>query len=118
MGYDFQNNTPIYLQIIKQIKTQIINKEYLPNQKIPSVRELSLQFAVNPNTVQKALAELENEGLIYTERTNGKFVTNDEEIISKITQETIDKMIDEFYDSMAKIGLNKAQILEILNRKE
>lgn len=118
MGYEFHNNTPIYLQIIERIKTQIINKEYLPNQKIPSVRELSLQFEVNPNTVQKALAELENEGLIYTERTNGKFVTNDEEIIRKITQETIDKMIGNFYDSMAKIGLNKAQILEILNKKE
>jgi DNA-binding transcriptional regulator YhcF (GntR family) len=70
MGYKFNDETPIYLQIVEYIKMQIISKNYLPCQKIPSVRELSFEFEVNPNTVQKALFELENLGLIYTERTN------------------------------------------------
>ena len=77
MSYDFNNDIPIYLQIIEHIKLQIINKTYLPNQKIPSVRDLSVLYEVNPNTVQKALTELETMGLIFTESTNGKFVTGD-----------------------------------------
>lgn len=118
MGFHFQNDTPIYLQIIEHIKQRIISKEYLPDQKIPSVRELSLQFEVNPNTVQKALAELENSGLIYTERTNGKFVTGNKEIIEQITKETVERKTNEFFLSMEKLGFTKKQILEILNSKE
>ena len=118
MSFEFNNNTPIYLQIIEHIKTMIISKKYLPNQKLPSVRELSLFFEVNPNTIQKALSELESMGLIYTERTNGKFVTENEKIIEKVTSETLQKMIDSFYESMEKIGLDKKQVLNLLNKKE
>ena len=64
MGYNFNNEVPIYLQIIEIIKKRIITKEYLPNDKLPSVREFSLMFEVNPNTIQKALSELEELGLI------------------------------------------------------
>ena len=94
MSFDFNNDIPIYLQIIEHIKLQIINKTYMPKDKIPSVRELSLIYSVNPNTVQKALGELEDTGLIYTERTNGKFVTDDLKIIEDITNETINNKID------------------------
>ena len=118
MGFEFLDSTPIYLQIVEHIKTQIISKKYLPNQKIPSVRELSLAFSVNPNTVQKALSSLEDEGLIYTERTNGKFVTDKEEIINQVTEETINRMVDDFYGSMEKMGFNKDKVLELLNGKE
>jgi len=118
MGYDFNNETPIYIQIIELIKQQIINKKYLPNTKLPSVRELSLLYEVNPNTIQKALAELEELGLIYTERTNGKFVTNDEKVIDKITKQTVRKKIEEFYQSMQALGFDKKQVLEMLNNKE
>lgn len=114
MSFDFNNNTPIYLQIIAYIKLQIISKKYLPKQKIPSVRELAIEFEVNPNTIQKALMTLENMGLIITERTNGKFVTDDEALIEVIKTQTIDTMVDEFYESMAKIGLNREQVLQIL----
>ena len=92
MSFEFLNSTPIYLQIVEHIKTQIISKKYLPNQKIPSVRELSLMFEVNPNTVQKALSSLEDEGLIYTERTNGKYVTNNESLIKLVN--ILDRNID------------------------
>lgn len=115
MGFEFANDTPIYLQIIEHIKMQIISKKYLPNQKLPSVRELSLQFEVNPNTAQKALTELENEGLIYTERTNGKFVTDNSEVIGEITRKTVEKMISDFYCSMEKMGMGKDEILKLLS---
>ena len=93
MSFDFKNDIPIYIQIIEHLKLQIISKKYLPNQKIPSVRELSLIFEVNPNTIQKALLELEYIGLIYTDRTNGKYVTGDEKLIGDIATKTIEKMI-------------------------
>lgn len=93
---------------------QIISKKYLPKQKLPSVRELSFELNVNPNTVQKALLELENIGLIFTERTNGKFVTDNEKLIDDVKNETIKKMIDDFYVSMNKIGIKNEQILQIL----
>ena len=116
MSFEFNNDMPIYLQVLEHIKMQIISKEYLPNQKLPSVREMSLIFEVNPNTIQKALAELEDLGLIYTERTNGKFVTNDFEIINQITKQTVNGKIKDFFESMQKLGFNKQQILDLINK--
>ena len=117
MSYEFKNDTPIYLQIIELIKMQIISKKYLPNDKIPSVRELSVQFSVNPNTIQKALTELEDIGLIYTERTNGKFVTYDVKIIKKVTERTIRERVQGFYNSMEQLGFSKEEVLEIIKEK-
>ena len=109
MNYEFSNDMPIYLQVLEHIKRQIINGQYKPKQRLPSVREMSLIFEVNPNTIQKALGELEGIGLIYTERTNGKFVTNDLAIINKITKQTINGKIKDFFESMEKLGFNKQQ---------
>ena len=117
MSYEFNNELPIYLQIIELLKKDIISKKYLPGKKIPSVRELALDFGVNPNTVQKALAELEDIGLIFTERTNGKFVTTNHNMISQLTEQTINKMISDFMCSLNEMGLNKKQILEIINKE-
>ena len=82
MNYNFDTERPIYIQIMDVIKNNIIRGEYLPGSKLPSVRELSTLFKVNPNTIVKSLYFLENEGLIYTDRTNGKFITNDMSLIS------------------------------------
>ncbi len=114
MSYEFKNDTPIYLQIIEQIKLEIITKKYLPNDKLPSVREFSMQLEVNPNTVQKALTELESIGLIYTERTNGKFVTGDKEIIERTKRDMISVLVKNFYKSMENIGINKKEAVKIL----
>ena len=118
MGYSFNNEVPIYLQIIEVIKEQIIRKEFLPNDRLPSVREFSLMFEVNPNTVQKALNELEELGLIYTERTNGKFVTNNQELIDNIRKNVILEEVEGFYISMQKLGVKKQEVIKILNDKE
>ena len=82
MNCNFDTERPIYIQIMDIIKNNIIRGEYLPGSKLPSVRELSTLFKVNPNTIVKSLYFLENEGLIYTERTNGKFITNYMSLIS------------------------------------
>ena len=84
MNINFDNNTPIYIQLLEYIKTYIISGKLNSGDKLPSVRDFASMFKVNPNTMQKALAELEEEKLIYTERTNGKFVTNDKKIINDI----------------------------------
>ena len=81
MEYIFNNDKPIYLQLLENIRIEIVSGILKPGDRLLSVRELALKMKVNPNTLQKALAELENEGLIYTERTNGKFVTNDTNLI-------------------------------------
>ena len=73
MNYIFDNERPIYIQLVELIRTDIVSGKYEKGSKLPSVRELALTMKVNPNTMQKALVELENEKLIYTERTNGKY---------------------------------------------
>jgi DNA-binding transcriptional regulator YhcF (GntR family) len=118
MSYDFNNDLPIYLQIIERIKMQIIKSEFKPLDKLPSVRELSCIYEVNPNTVQKALFELESMGLIFTERTNGKFVTGDIKVINELKSQTVDKMVGEFLTSMQNLGYSKEEVIDILKRQD
>ena len=118
MGFNFNNETPIYIQIIEEIKQRIIRGMYVVNQKIPSVRDLAFEFEVNPNTVVKALVELENLGLIFTDSTNGKFVTTNEELIKGVKNKEVIVRINEFLQSMQQIGLNKQEIIELLNGRD
>ena len=97
MNINFDNNTPIYIQLLEYIKTYIISGKLNSGDKLPSVRDFASMFKVNPNTMQKALAELEEEKLIYTERTNGKFVTNDKKIINDIKSKYAKKMAKEYF---------------------
>ena len=83
MKFDFDNNVPIYIQLVEQLKIYIISGKINSGERLPSVRELALKTKVNPNTMQKALVELEELKLVYTERTNGKYVTNDQKLIEK-----------------------------------
>ena len=87
MEYIFDNERPIYIQLVEMIRIDIVSGKFEKGQRLPSVRELALMMKVNPNTMQKALAELEDEKLIYTERTNGKYVTEDEKLIEKVKKE-------------------------------
>jgi len=117
MSFDFRSDTPIFLQIIEHIKMKIISGQYLPSDRLPSVRDLSFDFGVNPNTIQKALSELENIGLIHTDSTNGKYITEDMVLINKVRNETIKQFINEFRDKVNEIGVSSKEMLEIL-RKE
>ena len=108
----FNNSVPIYLQIVSEIKKQIISGKLVPGERIPSVRELALTHKVNPNTMQKALIELEENGLIKTERTNGKFVTEDENIINKIKNDYADNLTQNYLSEMISLGITKQEIKE------
>ena len=115
MNTNFDNNIPIYLQLVEQLTEYIISGKISVGERLPSVRDLALQLKVNPNTVQKALVELESRGLIFTERTNGKYVTSDDALIKKHKQEYADIVTQKYIETMGKIGFEKNEILSIIN---
>ena len=106
MELNFDNERPIYLQLIDILRIEIITGKLKSGEKIPSVRELSLKLKVNPNTLQKALMELERQKLIYTERTNGKFVTEDISLIEKVKREIAKDKVSNYLNSMKSIGVS------------
>ncbi len=114
MEYIFDNERPIYIQLVETIRIEIISGKLKTGEKLPSVRELALNARVNPNTMQKALAELENEGLLHTERTNGKYVTNDKKLIEKIKKELAEEKVNNYFKDMKNIGINKEEALKYL----
>lgn len=116
MNTNFDNNIPIYVQIVDYLKTYIICGEFKSGERLPSVRDLAALFKVNPNTMQKALGELENIKLIYTERTNGKYVTEDKKIIDNLKKECAQKIIDDYFLSMSKIGISKEDAICYLGK--
>jgi len=118
MEYQFDNQKPIYLQIVELIKKEIISGRLKSGEKIPSVRELAVQAKVNPNTVQKALAELERCGLIYTERTNGKFVTENMSVINEFRNALINDRVESFLQDMIHIGVSEDEVREYLDSKK
>lgn len=118
MEFVFDNDRPIYIQIVEYLRIEIISGNFKMGEKISSVRDLALLTKVNPNTMQKALFELEREGLIYTERTNGKYVTSDEKLIEKVKLEIIDEKVNSFLKDMKKIGITNEEIKKYFERNE
>lgn len=106
MDYSFDNERPIYVQLVEKIRIEIISGKLKIGEKLPSVRELALTMKVNPNTMQKALVELENEKLVYTERTNGKYVTEDKKLIEKVKKELAQEKVNNYLNSMENIGIS------------
>lgn len=111
---DFDKNIPIYLQIEQQMKLDIIKNKYKPGEKIPSVREYALMLKINPNTINRALLELEEEGLINTQRTSGKYITEDKKTIENLKQQYIKNTTNDFLNKMEEINVSKKEILELL----
>lgn len=114
MKFDFDNNIPIYIQLVEQLKIHIISGKIKSGQRLPSVRDLALQIKVNPNTMQKALAELEDLGLIYTKRTNGKFVTDDQKLILKYKNEYANKLSKNYLSNMQNLGFDENDTINYL----
>ena len=112
MDYIFNNETPIYLQIVDLIITEISSGKLQPGQKLPSVREYAMLFKVNPNTICKALMILEEKNLIYTERTNGKYVSNNERIIKEHKEVIFEEKITSFINDLYMLGYTKDEIIE------
>ena len=114
MEFTFENNIPIYIQLLDYMKIYLISGVFQCGDKLPSVREFATTFKVNPNTMQKALSELENMNLIYTERTNGKYVTKDEKLLEKLKDEYAITLAKSYISGMKKIGLGKADSIKYL----
>lgn len=114
MPWDLENDRPIYLQLMERIQQDIIKGVYQPGGKIPSVRELALEAAVNPNTMQKALSELERSGLVYSQRTSGRFITEDKKLLSHMKSELAKTHIHDFFTSMRQLGFYDEEILELV----
>ena len=114
MDYIFDNERPIYIQLVEKIRLEIISGKLKSGERILSVRELALTARVNPNTMQKALSELEDEGLVYTERTNGKFVTENKELIEKIKKELAKEKVNNYINDMNNIGITYEEAIKYL----
>lgn len=110
MTWNLDNNMPIYLQLMERIQRDIISGRFGPGDKLPPVRELAVEAAVNPNTMQKALSELERGGLVYSQRTSGRFITEDEELIKELKKEQAEKYLAEFMENMRSLGLKEEEI--------
>jgi len=114
MTWSFNPDRPIYLQLQERIKLSIVSGLHPPGGKLPAVRDFAEEAAVNPNTVQRALMELEREGLVYAHRTSGRYVTEDESMIEKTKNELAMELIEAFLGKMAAVGYNATETTALI----
>ena len=114
MSWEFQDHLPIYAQLMDTLKRRIITGRYLPGEKLPSVRELAAEAGINPNTVQRAFSELEREGLIYTQRATGKYVTENADEIKSARQALAKTQVAEFLSNMQSLGYSVGDVIVLL----
>ena len=124
MEFTFDNNIPIYIQLLEYLKIYLISGVFKSGEKLPSVRDFANIFKVNPNTMQKALSELEEMKLIYTERTNGKYVTKNTKLIEKLNACNMEQIgvyaaiVEVECNAIYDIDTNKDILKSLLNEKK
>lgn len=118
MEFEFDDDKPIYKQLIERFTFEIVLGNFKPGAKLPSVRELSSMIQVNPNTIQRSLSELEQTKLIYTKRTSGRFVTEDKNIIHQAKKKLAIEKIDNFISDMNILGLDKHEVIKLLEERK
>ena len=118
MAWNLNSDRPIYAQILEIIQLRIITGIYKPGEKMPSVRELAAEAGVNPNTMQKALSELERSGLVTALRTSGRVVTEDQVMIAEMRNKLAQEKVSEFIGKMKELGFEKKEIVALLNVQE
>ena len=118
MNWDLKSDRPIYFQWIQKIELRIISGIYPLGSRLPSVRDMATEASVNPNTMQRALAELENQGLLYSQRTSGRFVTENEEVIKTMKYSLAQNIIKEFMEKMNSLGYDFRQTITLLEQIE
>ena len=116
MTNQFQSNLPIYLQLVDNFKHRIVSGDLKAGSKLDSVRELAMNFEVNPNTMQRALAELERDGLVYADRTVGRFITEDKELIFKMRESVAQDIIGQFIQQMRSLGFSLQEAMELFHK--
>jgi DNA-binding transcriptional regulator YhcF (GntR family) len=114
MKWKFRGDRPIYAQLIEQLERGILTGEYPPGSSVPSVRTLAIEAEVNPNTMQRALAELETRGLLHTHRTAGRTVTEDRKMIDNLKEELAKAQINEFFEGMQSIGIERESAAKLI----
>ena len=113
MKWQFSADAPIYTQLVAQIQMYIVSGALPPGERLPSVREFAAEAGVNPNTMQRAMAELEREGLVHSQRTAGRFVTEDRARIQQAKRQCAEEQIQTFLEKMEQLGYTRAEILQI-----
>lgn len=116
MKVEFDNSKPIYIQLVDHLRLKIVSGEMPSGSKVDSVRSMAEEVEVNPNTMQRALAELERLGLVYTQRTRGRFVTEDIEKINLIRKEIATLEISNLRDVLLKLGYSEDELIELINQ--
>ena len=116
MEWNFKNGIPIYTQIIDEMTMRIASGVYAPGEKLQSVRDLAMEAGVNPNTMQRALAELERRGLVFSERTSGRFVTKEDAVLKELHEKLAKKYFEEFADKLRRIGMTGEEIAGAVRR--
>ena len=114
MSWDFNDDRPIYLQLMEKIQLKILCGVYKPGDKLPSVRDIASEASVNPNTMQKALTELEKTGLVFSKRTSGRFITEDSNMIKNMKNDLAKEKITDFLKSMENIGFTQEETIELV----
>lgn len=114
MKWQIDNNRPVYIQLVEQLKVKIISGEIELDSKLDSVRSLAADAMVNPNTMQKALAELEREGFVYSKRTSGRFVTDNKELIEKERKNLVKDNVKKTLDTLINLGYTNEEILNLV----
>ena len=110
---NFQNERPIYMQIVEQMEMEIMSGHYPKGSKLPTVRELAMQYKVNPNTMQKAFVELEQRGLVFAKRTSGRYVSENESVIENVKQQAAKAKTQEYIRYVRQLGLEEEDILRL-----
>ena len=118
MDWKFRSDLPIYSQLVEQIKLGIVSAKLLPGERLMSVRDMATEAGVNPNTMQRALQELEREGMVYSQRTAGRFVTENMQVIERAKKKFAEEQIRSFLEAMKKLGYQWEEILSLLKEKE
>ena len=114
MPWEFDNRLPIYVQLVDRLEQAIVSGTFAPGEKVDSVRELASQAGVNPNTMQRALSELERDGLLYTQRTSGRFITEDTGLIEAAKKALAQEQIDAFFQKMRALGFTTPQTVALV----
>ena len=118
MIWNFRGDLPIYSQLVEQIKLGIVSGSLLPGERLMSVRDMATEAGVNPNTMQRALQELERDGMVYSQRTSGRFVTENLQVIERAKKKLAEEQIRGFQEAMKKLGYRREEILTLLKEKE
>lgn len=117
MAWILNADKPIYTQLVEIVQMQIISGQYKAGDRLPSVRDLAAEASVNPNTMQRAFAELEKSGLIVTQRTSGRTVTEDTELIKQTQSQLADEYIKSFFRMMKELGYTETEIINLIDEK-